>query len=232
VSESYTWLKKTPSWVWWSFFPSLGGLALSYAGYKTKTSSWISLGIGITVAALILHATPVSTVIWIAQIAVAFNLKKEYLIKTSTKKISIPDRETAKLIAKHKGQLDINSCSKDEMVYTLNLPIVYANDIEFLRNEGYIFTDLDELSELAGIPENYVRSISPLITFHYDLKKEADVSWRRLNSLSFDELITCNLDIQVAQKIIEERQIKGPYRSLVDVRKRTGIPLSVYRHLL
>jgi DNA uptake protein ComE-like DNA-binding protein len=232
VSKSSTWLKKTPSWVWWSFFPTLGGLALSYAGYRTKTSSWIFLGIGITVSALILNPFPIAVVIWIAQIAIAFNLKKEYLIKTSNKKISISDRETAQLIAKHKGQLDINSCSKDEMVYTLNLPIVYANDIDFLRNEGYIFTDLEELSELAGIPEKYLQAISPLITFHYDLRKEADVSWRRLNSLSFDELFTCNLDIQVARKIVEERQTKGPYRSLVDVRKRTGIPLSVYRHLL
>ena len=36
----------------------------------------------------------------------------------------------------------------------------------------------------------------------------------------------------IAEKIIAERQRKGDYKSLVDVKQRTGLPLSTYRHIV
>ena len=62
-------------------------------------------------------------------------------------------------MADKKGKIDINQCTKDQMVYDLGLSIIYANDIEILRNEGYIFTDIDELAEVVGIPESVLRRI-------------------------------------------------------------------------
>ena len=133
--------------------------------------------------------------------------------------------------AKNQAKIDINSCSHDELVHKLGLPIVYANDLKSLAQEGYIFTHLEELSEVAGIPESYLKQIEPLIAFHYNIHKESDVSWRRLNSFSVDELVACNLEETTAEKIVSERN-KGIYKSLIDVRKRTGIPLNIYKHLL
>lgn len=226
------WLKRTPNWVWWSCLPIFGGLAIAYAGRKANFPVWVKLGLAITGVALILSSSELGLLVWLAQIGTALYLRKKFLIKTAPKGLLIGDRETAQLIAETHGTIDINNCSKDDLVYQLGLPIVYANDIDSLRNEGYIFTHLEELGELIGIPENYLTRLAPLVSFSYDINKEADKSWRKVNSLSVDELIACNIDIITAQKIIRERSQKGPYKSLVDLRNRTGLPLNKYRHLL
>ena len=90
---------------------------------------------------------------------------------------------------------------------------------------------IEELSDIVGIPENVVRRIEPLIVFGYDLRREDNFSWRRLNHLSVEELMSHNIDEKSALKICLERQNNGDYHSLLDVKKRTGIPINVYRHL-
>ncbi|MDF0555956.1 helix-hairpin-helix domain-containing protein [Kamptonema sp. UHCC 0994] len=225
--------QQVPKWVWWSFFPGFGGLAIAYAGQKSNTPSWVAGGVAITIAALALSSTNLSAIIWLAQIVTAFSLKKRYLIKTSPRGLLIPeDADTATLIANIRGKIDINDCCKNDLVNVLGLPIVYANDIESLQNEGYIFTHLEELSEIAGIPEIQVKRIAPMVTFSYDYKKEVHLTWKRLNILSGQELIECGIEPAVAKKIFEERRRKGEYRSVIDVKRRTGIPFHSYRQIL
>ena len=228
------WFEQIPSWIWLSFLPILGGLAHLYAGWKAQKSLWMFWGSAFIASSIIVGSLfpHLSILIWTGQIVTAFTLRKEFLIATAPKGVLIPSAKIAVLMAEKKGQIDINQCTKDEMVYDLGLSIIYANDIELLRHEGYIFTDIDELSEVVGIPESVLRRIEPLIVFRYDINKEMDVSWRRLNSFSVEELISHNIDRLSAEKIVAERTNGGTYKSLIDVRKRTGIPINVYRHLV
>lgn len=226
-------INRIPNWVWWSFFPTFGGLALVYAGHKSKTPSWIALGLGITTAALILSSYNVSAFIWLLQIGIAFSLKKTFLLKTLPTGQVIPtDTETRQLLPQARGQVDINTCSKDDLVYALGLPIVYANKIDAKRKEGYFFTQLEELTELAGLPQNYLPRLAPLIVFNYKIQKSTDFSWNPINTLSTQELVDCGLDLIIAQKIIAERERGGLYKSVGDVTQRTTISLDIYRHLL
>ncbi|MEH1987475.1 MULTISPECIES: helix-hairpin-helix domain-containing protein [unclassified Nostoc] len=232
MSQSKSWFQQTPAWVWLSLIPTLGGFAIVYAGYKSKTKTWVILGISISILALALSANSLAFAVWMAQIGVAFYLKKSYLVKTYPKNLPVPEeQELANLVANTRDKVDINECSKHELVNYLGLPIVYANNIESLMNEGYVFTHIEELIEIAGIPEKQVTRITPLITFSYNYKKEADFSWKRLNTYSTDELITCGLDRAIAEKIIAERQQRGEYKSLIDVKQRTGLPFNTYRHI-
>ena len=225
---STSWFQQTPPWVWLSLIPALGGLAIAYAGYKSKTNAWIVLGVGLTGLGLILSSSSVVGLIWLAQIGVAFYLKTKFLAKVYPKNLPIPEEtELASLVANSRNKIDINECAKNE----LGLPIVYANNIESLLNEGYIFTHAEELTEIAGIPENHVARIAPMITFSYNYKKEADFSWKRLNIYSTDELIGCGLDAAIAEKIVAERQRRGNYKSLIEVKQRTGLPLATYRNI-
>ena len=226
------WLRQTPNWVWYSFIPGFGGLAICYAGNKSNIRSWIGWGAGFTLAALALSSTNFASIIWIAQIVTAFSLKKRYLIKTAPRGLLVPANETnAAELANVRGKIDINECTKDDMVRILGLPIVYANDIESLQNEGYIFTHAEELAEIAGVPESHVRRIAPMICFSYNYQKEARFTWKRLNILSPQELIQSGLDRVVAEAIVRERQSRGEYKSVIDVKRRTGLPFDSYRHL-
>lgn len=129
-------------------------------------------------------------------------------------------------------KIDINTCSKHEMVYRLGLPIVYANDIERLRHEGYQLTSIEDLWEVVGIPEATARRIEPRLVFRYSLQGEAAGSWRRLNTYSVPELIACGLEDTLAYRIVEEREQRGPFRSPVDARRRVGLDLQRYQRLL
>jgi len=228
------WFDKNPPWLWWSFLPIFGGISIVYAGWKTKTNSWLYIGSGLTFSSIILSSAIPTLVnlIWISQVIIAFKIMENYLIKTAPKGVLITSTRIAQLMAESRGKVDINTCSKDDIIYQLGLSIIYANDIDCLRHEGYIFTDIDELSEVVGIPENILKRIEPLIVFSYNINKEFDTSWRRLNSFSVEELMTLNIDEKSALKIVIERQKKGQYQSLLDVRKRTGIPINIYRHLV
>ncbi len=232
MSIKKSWIDETPKWIWWSFLPVVGGLAITYAGNKSKTPNWKYYGLTLFGLGLILAYSEVAIIIWLAQIVTSLTIRKKYLVKVVSRTASIDNYEVAQLLAQERGQIDINDCSKDELVYDLNLPIVYANDIEDLRNEGHIFTSIEELADLSGIPERVFRKIEPLITFGYDIKKESDISWRRVNSFSVQELIACNLDSVIAKKIVEEREKAGAFKSLVDIKKRTGLPLSCYKTLV
>jgi len=76
VSQDLYWLRQTPNWVWYSFIPYFGGLAIAYAGQKTNIRSWMGWGVGITLAALaVSSSTNLGTLVWIAQIVTAFTLK-------------------------------------------------------------------------------------------------------------------------------------------------------------
>ena len=232
MSSKNNWIDETPRWFWLSIIPVFGSLALTYAGNKAKTNSWQYYGLILFGLGIILSSTEFITIIWVAQVAIAFGVRKKYLGKVIPSRAFITNREVTQLKRGKQEKIEINSCSKDELVYELGLPIAYANDIEFLRNEGHIFTSAEELADLSGIPKRVIHKIEPLITFEYHLNKESDVSWRRLNNLSLEDLIACNLDESVAQKIIQEREKAGAFKSLVDVRKRTGLPLSYYQEII
>ncbi len=225
-------LTKIPNWVWFSFIPIFGGLSLVYAGNKAKTRSWIWLGLGITGIGCLLSYTEIFPLVWIFQIGTSFYLKKKFLLKTGLKRIAITDRQTANIVAEYRGKIDINTASKDELVYDLDMPIVYANNIEMMRQEGYIFTYVEELTEIAGIPETYVRKIEPLVTFSYNINQDLDISWRRLNSYSKSQLIESGISSEAAGKIVAEREKNGSYNSIIDVKRRTGLGLTYYRHLI
>lgn len=224
--------QKNPVWFWLAWIPIFGGIAIAYAGQKINNNYWIALGIGAVISCLVLSSSPLTMMIWMAQICSSFHLKNQISSQKVINYSRSSNRKKASLRGNSQVKIDINTCSKDELVYELGLPIVYANDIESVRREGYIFTHVEELSEIAGLPENYITQISAFVTFSYDINKELDVSWRRLNSYSHDELIECGLDSKIAKIIIKERKKKGAYKSVIDVQRRTGIPLSYYHHLI
>jgi DNA uptake protein ComE-like DNA-binding protein len=229
VSEDRDWLRNNSFWTWLACIPILGGLALVYIGKKTEQSLCINIGLGLTAASFILSSSGIIGLIWIGQIGAAVYFRQRILNNYSLK----DDRGKANRSLIAKGQkLDINSCSKDDLVYYLSLPIVYANNIEFLRDKGYIFTHLEELHEIADIPNSYLSRLAPLLEFQYDERKEGILSWRKLNNYSLDELIVCGLEREIAIEIVKERSIKGEYKSVVDLIQRTGLPLHKYRHLL
>lgn len=233
MSNLSQWFQKVPQWLYWSLFPVFGGFAIVYAGNKTKTQPWIYIGLGFVAAAFIFSDTSFAGLVWMGQIITAIALRNKFLAKTFPHPLSnLHESHLTQLVAQYHDKIDINTCSKHDLVHGLDLPIVYANEIEDLKREGYNFTSLEELAELIGIPEATIKRITPLVTFGFDINKEIHHSWRRLNVLSMDELVELGLNMNAAKIIVLERQQRGGYKSFLDFKKRTQLPLHIYRHLL
>jgi hypothetical protein len=229
-------LKQVPDWVWWSLCPIFGALTIAYAGYLSKTDKWLKIGGGISAILLLASLASQSWLIYLAvpiQFAIAMSIKSTYLIKMAPRGSILPtDRKTAQLIADIRGKVDINKCSKDDLVYILGLPIAYSNNIELIKAEGYMFTHIEELTGLADVPEKYCEAIEPLVAFNYYEQFADSIDWQRLNILPPSELIELGLDRTTAEVICNERQLHGNYRSLVEVKRRTGLPINLYKHLI
>ncbi|MEI6429741.1 MAG: helix-hairpin-helix domain-containing protein [Pseudanabaena sp. ELA607] len=233
-----SWFDQTPPWVWYACIPIGGGFALVYAGQKVRQPLWAGCGIAMVILTFVCSSTSstlaqnLTTFIWFSQIATAFALKKEFLVRTYPQNLPLPeDPQLAKSVGTFRPKIDINRCSKDDLVKQLGLPIVYANEIESLHGEGFIFTDVSELIEIIGIPEKTIRRIESLITFSYDYRQEVNYSWKRVNHLSVEDLTILGIDLAVAEAIVRERERGGAYQALLDIKKRTGIPFMAYKIL-
>ncbi|AFY68484.1 hypothetical protein Pse7367_0167 [Thalassoporum mexicanum PCC 7367] len=233
--NSPDWFKRTPNWVWYAMIPVFGGLALVYAGLKVRTKEWIGMGLAFVAVAIAANSfgwVAIAGLGWIGQFVAAYSLKQNFLIKTYPKDLPIPQEvKLAQMITAGRDSVEINNCTKHELVYNLGLPIVYANDIITMRNEGYVFTHAEELTELIGVPELTVQRIAPMLTFSY-FSRDATTSWKRMNAFSAQELAAQGLNEKVALAIVAERQRNGEFRSLVDVKRRTGIPIQEYKSLI
>lgn len=201
---------------WLSFIPVFGSLAIVREGNRLKATKFTRLGWSLFVLSVITAMGGNLLVAWFLQIALAFWCKS---VHAAVAPPPLP-------------QVDFNSCSKHDLVRVLDLPIVYANDIVLIRNEGYLFTHAEELTEIAGIPEEQVKRIEPQLIFTYDTLKDGNASWRRVNFLSPTEMETFGISSEIAQQIVEERTRTGDYRSVVDIKKRTGIAFRDYKKLI
>jgi DNA uptake protein ComE-like DNA-binding protein len=200
-----------------------------YRRAKTNNQSWLSVGIAFTIISFIFFTQESFLVIWFAQIGMGLYIRQQ--LNSSQLTTGNKTRKKSPSLSPNQEKIDINTCSKNDLVYQLGLPIVYANDIDSVRHEGHIFTHLEELHTIAGLPENYLKKLEPLIIFTYDINKEIDVSWRGLNNYSVREFISLGIEESVANKIVAEREKNGLYRSAIEVRNRTGIPLKCYQQL-
>jgi DNA uptake protein ComE-like DNA-binding protein len=234
MSQS-SWFKQRPTWINIALFPIIGGGAIAYAGYVVKNNIWIGIGIGfvsISAAASILPSGIYALIFWslyLGQVATAFMFRQEFLAKTYPRHLPLPDDvRLFQAVAAGRPKVEINTCSKDDLVNRLGVSIIYANDIIALREEGYTFTHAEELTEILGVPPMTVQRISPFITFSY--YEQQNSSWKRVNHFKVDELVKLGLEPEVAMAIALERT-NGEYKSLMDIKKRTGIPFNSFRQL-
>lgn len=228
--DSDRWFSQTPQWVYFCCVPVIGGLGLTAGGVRINNPWWMVGGVALVGANFLDNAW---FVVYIVQVAIAFFLKSEYLVRTFPSTAPLPrDPKLAQRVLALRPKIDINTCSKDDLVRGLGLPIVYVNDIFALRASGHIFTHLEELTEMVGVPQETLQRIGSAITFSYDPKQESYVSWRRANSFSVEELMAVGLTEQVARAITEGRAKGGQYRSIVDITQRTGLPIEAFRALL
>jgi len=203
-----------------SFIPVFGGLAIVQESKRLGDRKFTNYGWGVFAFAIFSLIAGNISLSWVIQIGLIFWLKSQH------------EKATQSVDPQPLRKIDFNNCSKHDLVHVLNLPIVYANDIDLIRNEGHLFTHIEELIDIAGVPEEHVLRIAPQLIFSYDAQKDDDHTWRQMNFLTASEMESRGLERAIAQKIVEERTQNGDYRSAVDVKRRTKIAFRHYQTLV
>ncbi|MEL7223363.1 MAG: helix-hairpin-helix domain-containing protein [Cyanobacteria bacterium P01_D01_bin.36] len=213
-----------------AFIPILGGLSIVKESDRLRDRTTTHLAWAAFALSLVTALSGHFLTAWLVQIALAIWLKAKHTGPFNAGLSHAGPSSTS--IAPSIQQVDLNTCSKNDLVRVLNLPIVYANDIDLIRAEGYLFTYAEELTAIAGIPEAHVRRIAPQLIFAYHAQIEENHTWRQLNVLTVGEMLARGVEGAIAQKIVEERTSNGDYRSAVDVKRRTGLPFRTYENLV
>lgn len=199
------------------FVPVLGSLVILYESNRLGDHTCLKIGWAVLALSVLSALGDAIGLGWIAQAVAAIWLRNRHT--------HIPETPTL-------AKVDFNGCSKHDLVRLLDIPIVYANDIELLRNEGYLFTHVEELVDIAGLPEEQVRKIEPQLIFSYSAQKDDNHTWRQLNCLTALEMEARGLSATAAEKIVANRNDRGDYRSAIDVKRRTGLPFRDYQALV
>lgn len=219
-----TWFERIPTWIRWTWVPIVGSLGLLQAGLVTRQRRWILISIGLGCLGLV--AAPLSgwgsLGAWVAQIVLARVWRRPFLARTYPADWPLPrDPALVREIAPFRDPVDINRCTRHQLVHDLGLPIVYANEIESLRVQGSLMLSVDDLRNLVRLPEETIERLEPVLQFQYYSHEAEAVAWQRLNTDTQAQLVAHGWDPGVAAAIVQERR-RGPFRSPADAGQRVG----------
>ncbi|MFD2727019.1 ComEA family DNA-binding protein [Hyunsoonleella rubra] len=131
------------------------------------------------------------------------------------------NNSTPKTFAQKK---DLNTATAQELQKVNGIGKVLSERIIKFRNrtKGGFIADV-QLSEVYGLSPEVIENIAQ----HFTVKTPPKITKINLNKASADELVTIqHIDYEIAHHIIEYRQLHEGFRSLDELSKVKGIPLS------
>ena len=123
-------------------------------------------------------------------------------------------------------QIDVNQATVDDWLRLPGLSIHQARSLVQLSHAGVQFYCIEDVAAALNIPLQRLAPLTPLLKFcYYDA--ETSLSLRRINAntATVEELIQMPaMNLALAQAVIENRQMAGAYRNLVDFQRRLSLP--------
>ncbi|WP_218081786.1 helix-hairpin-helix domain-containing protein [Anthocerotibacter panamensis] len=222
--------RSVPNWFYASVLPGVGWLTLLWAGYRARERAWILAALvygALSLVGLAVNLSPIFVLAWIAGIVHLALVKDRY-----STNLSLTDAQTAirTLEQAHQARemgvrIDVNQATQHELVYKLNLPIIQANKILQLRQAGVLFTCMEELSAYTGIPLAKLQAVAPVMHFSYYEFGSGFERWTRVNALSAAEIVReFDLSLELSQRLVIERDERGAFTSLAQLRERIALP--------
>ncbi|WP_287127440.1 helix-hairpin-helix domain-containing protein [Candidatus Cyanaurora vandensis] len=227
----------TPSWFYTAAIPGLGWLTLLVAGYRSRDRWAVSLALAYGAVGFLgvnLGLEGVFFSSWVAGIVHLALIKDDYTtrLQLAQPKTGIGTTQEAFLAQAAGLRVDINQATQDELVYRLNLSILQVNRILALRQAGMIFTSIEELAAQAAIPLTKLKVVEPILCFAYYDPETITAAWMQVNILTAAEISQqFNLDPDLSQRLVAERDVHGAFTSLVDLRQRVSLPYNEFHKL-
>lgn len=126
-------------------------------------------------------------------------------------------------------RIDANRATVDDWLRLPGFSIHQARALVELSRSGTVFTGWEEVAAVTGLALEGLQPLGDIVQFYfYDPDSAIAPPPVSLNRASLEQLMTLpNIDIGLAQKILDQRRQGGPYRSWLELKRRLQLPPAV-----
>jgi DNA uptake protein ComE-like DNA-binding protein len=122
-------------------------------------------------------------------------------------------------------QIDVNQATVDDWLRLPGLSIHQARSLVQLSHAGVQFYCLEDIAVALSVPLQRLAPLTPILKFCYYDAETSSFPRINPNTATVEALIQIpTMDLALAQAIVENRQLAGAYRNLVDFQKRLSLP--------
>jgi DNA uptake protein ComE-like DNA-binding protein len=119
--------------------------------------------------------------------------------------------------------IDVNQASIDDWLRLPGISIHQARQMVALSKAGVPFYSISDLAAALNIPISRLQWLAPILSFQYYDESESLPSIR-INNATVNELVQIpNIELELAEAIVTERQRGGDFTNLVNFQKRLGL---------
>ncbi len=129
-------------------------------------------------------------------------------------------------------QIDVNKAQVDDWLRLPGLSIHQARNLVQLCQAGIQFCCIEDIAAALNISVQYLQPLVPVLKFcYYD--EIATIAPLSPNNATIEQLtIIPAVDLALAQAIVQNRNLQGAYRNLVDFQRRLSLPGALISQLM
>ncbi len=129
-------------------------------------------------------------------------------------------------------KIDVNKAKVDDWLRLPGLSIHQARSLVQLCQAGVQFCCLEDIAAALSISVQHLQPLAPVLKFcYYD--EISQIAPLNPNSATIEQLAALPVvDLSLAQAIVQNRNLQGAYRNLVDFQRRLALPGALISQLM
>lgn len=138
-------------------------------------------------------------------------------------------------IGAHLGiKIDANIASVDDWLRLPGISITQARNLVEISHAGIHFLCLEDVAGALGVSVLKIQGWEPILYFGYYASDSFIAPAKvNVNNANIDQLIQIpNLEQNLAEKIMAEKEAHGKYRHIADLQKRINLTQDMAYHLM
>ena len=122
-------------------------------------------------------------------------------------------------------KIDVNQATVDDWLRLPGFSIHQARSLVELVRMGVQLVCLEDIAAAIDVPLHYLQALEPVLTFaYYDRLSPLSPEKIDLNTATVDKIASIpGLNLDIAQKLLDNRQQHGKYRNIVDLQQRLNL---------
>ncbi len=128
--------------------------------------------------------------------------------------------------------IDVNKAKVDDWLRLPGLSIHQARNLVQLCEAGVQFCCIEDIAAALGISVQHLQPLAPILKFcYYD--ETLTITSCSPNTATIEQLAALpTVDLALAQAVVQNRELQGAYRNLVDFQRRLSLPGALISKLM